>query len=74
MSKLGRNRKGRGWQAKRTNWQPVQPDGEVRHEIHKKKSRSGVEYIVYKPVTLLKDNRAEGDNRAYRRKLAKLGK
>lgn len=54
MSKIGRDRKGRSYQAKRTGWKPAEIGGEVRYQIIRKKSKNGVEYVTYKPIILLK--------------------
>jgi len=50
MSKLGRNRKGRGYGAKPTGWKPAIATHEERFQIIKKPNGQ----IDYKPIILPK--------------------
>lgn len=68
MSKIGRNRKGRGYQAKRTGWKPIEATHEVRFQIVRKK-RGLTEYVDYKPIVVQKEGAhiEKGPNRKQRR-------
>ncbi len=49
--------------------------GEERHQVIRKKSRAGVEYVKYKSITVYKEKPIDtGGNRAFRRAEAKRKK
>lgn len=49
--------------------------GEERYQVIRKKSRSGKEYITYKPIILYKEKPVDtGGNRAFRRAEARRKK
>lgn len=73
MSKVGRNRKGRGHWAKPTGWKPAVATHEERIQVIRKKV-NGVEKVSYKTIILPKKGVQIDDspNRAERRRLAKV--